>query len=83
MLIGIVATYQAYYNQTGMRTLNILELQTGWDKAPIARSFKGAVFAAFLIAFAVKVPMLPFHTWLPDAHVRRPPPHRSFWPRSC
>ena len=29
MLVGIVATYQAYYEQTGIRTLNILELQTG------------------------------------------------------
>lgn len=31
MLVGIVATYQAFYNQTGIRTLNVLELQTGRD----------------------------------------------------
>ncbi|MEZ4506230.1 MAG: NADH-quinone oxidoreductase subunit M [Thermomicrobiales bacterium] len=72
MLIGIVATYQAYYNATGVRTLNILELQTGWDKGAYSDVFQGAVFAAFLIAFAIKIPMWPFHTWLPDAHVQAP-----------
>jgi NADH-quinone oxidoreductase subunit M len=72
MLIGIVATYQAYYNQTGVRTLNILELQTGWDKGAYSDVFQAAVFAAFLIAFAIKIPMWPFHTWLPDAHVQAP-----------
>lgn len=72
MLIGIVATYQAYYNQTGVRTLNILQLQTGWDKGAYSDVFQGAVFAAFLLAFAIKIPMWPFHTWLPDAHVQAP-----------
>jgi NADH-quinone oxidoreductase subunit M len=72
MLVGIVATYQAYYEKTGIRTLNILELQTGWAQGAYGNVFQGAVFAAFLIAFAVKVPMFPFHTWLPDAHVEAP-----------
>lgn len=72
MLIGIVATYQAYFDQTGVRTLNILQLQTGWDKGAYSDVFQGAVFAAFLIAFAIKIPMWPFHTWLPDAHVQAP-----------
>lgn len=72
MLIGIVATYQAYYNQTGVHTLNILELQTGWDKGAYSDVFQGAVFAAFLISFAIKIPMWPVHTWLPDAHVQAP-----------
>jgi NADH-quinone oxidoreductase subunit M len=72
MLIGIVATYQAYYDQTGVHTLNILQLQTGWDKGAYGDIFQGAVFAAFLIAFAIKIPMWPFHTWLPDAHVQAP-----------
>src|SRR5207245_1208220 len=31
------------------------------------------LFAAFFLAFAIKVPMFPFHTWLPDAHVEAPP----------
>ncbi len=42
------------------------------SKAPTATIFQGAVFAAFLIAFAIKIPMWPFHTWLPDAHVQAP-----------
>ena len=68
MLVGIVATYQNYYQQTNIRTLNILDLQNG----DYGRDFQFWVFAAFLIAFAVKVPMFPFHTWLPDAHVQAP-----------
>ena len=68
MLVGIVATYQDYFEQTGVRTLNVLQLQEGG----YARDFQFWVFAAFFIAFAVKVPMFPFHTWLPDAHVEAP-----------
>lgn len=68
MLVGIVATYQNYFQQTGVRTLNILELQAGH----YSTTFQFWVFAAFLIAFAVKVPMFPVHTWLPDAHVQAP-----------
>src|SRR5437867_12049574 len=34
--------------------------------------FQFWVFLAFAIAFAIKVPMVPFHTWLPDAHVEAP-----------
>src|SRR5690606_8969995 len=34
--------------------------------------FQGAAFGAFLIAFAIKIPMWPVHTWLPDAHVQAP-----------
>jgi len=36
------------------------------------RDFQTWVFLAFAAAFAVKVPMFPFHTWLPDAHVQAP-----------
>lgn len=72
MLVGIVATYQAYYLETGVRTLNILELQEGAALGAYSSTFQFWVFAAFFIAFAVKVPMFPFHTWLPDAHVEAP-----------
>jgi NADH-quinone oxidoreductase subunit M len=68
MLVAIVATYQSYFNETGIRTLNVLELQGG----TYGETFQFWVFAAFFIAFAVKVPMFPFHTWLPDAHVQAP-----------
>lgn len=68
MLVAIVATYQAYYLQTGTRTLSVLDLAQG----EYGRTFQFWVFAAFFIAFAVKVPLFPFHTWLPDAHVEAP-----------
>jgi NADH-quinone oxidoreductase subunit M len=68
MLVAIVATYQSYFNETGIRTLNVLELQGG----TYGTTFQFWVFAAFFLAFAVKVPMFPFHTWLPDAHVQAP-----------
>jgi NADH-quinone oxidoreductase subunit M len=72
MLFGIVATYQKYFEATNQHTLDILQLQTGWDKGAYSATFQGLAFAAFFIAFAVKVPMFPLHTWLPDAHVEAP-----------
>ncbi len=68
MLVGIVATYQAYFEETGIRTLNVIQLAEG----NYGHNFQMWVFAAFFIAFAIKVPMWPFHTWLPDAHVEAP-----------
>ena len=43
-----------------------------WHKLPLALTPQILLFAAFFLAFAVKVPMFPFHTWLPDAHVEAP-----------
>ncbi|MCL2162286.1 MAG: NADH-quinone oxidoreductase subunit M [Betaproteobacteria bacterium] len=54
------------YNATG--SFDILE----WHKAPLAMSAQIWIFFAFLVAFGVKVPMWPIHTWLPDAHVEAP-----------
>jgi NADH-quinone oxidoreductase subunit M len=62
MLIAILAVYYA----TG--TLNVLEL-TG---AEITGALQTWGFLAFALAFAIKVPIFPFHTWLPDAHVQAP-----------
>jgi NADH-quinone oxidoreductase subunit M len=64
MLIGILALYFT----TG--TLNMLELirQNGM----YSHLFQMWVFAGFFVAFAIKVPVWPFHTWLPDAHVEAP-----------
>ena len=72
MLVGIVATYQKYFEATGVRTLNVLDLQKGVDIGAYSRDFQLWAFAAFFLAFAVKVPMFPVHTWLPDAHVEAP-----------
>ena len=62
MLVGIIALYL----QTG--TFNILEMAG----AGLDPSFQWWVFAAFFLGFAVKVPIFPLHTWLPDAHVEAP-----------
>ncbi len=43
-----------------------------WHRTPIAMQAQIWLFLAFLVAFAVKVPMWPVHTWLPDAHVEAP-----------
>ncbi|MFM1827268.1 MAG: hypothetical protein RLY67_649 [Pseudomonadota bacterium] len=43
-----------------------------WHRLPIDLPTQIALFVAFLVAFAVKVPMWPVHTWLPDAHVEAP-----------
>jgi len=43
-----------------------------WASAPVALGAQQLIFLAFLAAFAVKVPMWPVHTWLPDAHVEAP-----------
>ena len=62
-LVGIVVLYFE-----GGRTFDILALM-GQDYAFTVQAW---VFLAFLVAFAVKVPMVPVHTWLPDAHVEAP-----------
>jgi NADH-quinone oxidoreductase subunit M len=70
MLIGIVAMYQAYFNLTGERSLDLLVLQSAIPRTSL--DFQTWVFLTFFVAFAIKVPMWPFHTWLPDAHVEAP-----------
>ena len=64
MLVAIIALYL----RTG--TLDILEITRQAGSFP--SDFQTWVFLAFAAAFAVKVPMFPFHTWLPDAHVQAP-----------
>jgi len=43
-----------------------------WHELPLAMNEQIPIFLAFMVAFAVKVPMWPVHTWLPDAHVEAP-----------
>ena len=70
MLVAILATAFSHQVATG-----------SWDGAFDLLTLRGTVadptlqavaFAAFALAFAIKVPMFPFHTWLPDAHVQAP-----------
>ncbi len=68
MLVGILAIYFYNYNQTGKYTFDILALQN----VGFPHDLQYWVFLAFFVGFAIKVPMFPFHTWLPDAHVEAP-----------
>src|SRR4029450_13194238 len=51
-------------------TFNVLALQAVGPYLPEGLQYW--VFLAFFVGFAIKVPMFPFHTWLPDAHVEAP-----------
>ncbi|HEY8168273.1 MAG TPA: NADH-quinone oxidoreductase subunit M [Candidatus Limnocylindrales bacterium] len=70
MLVAILATAYAYASTTGswQGAFDYLTLRGfGFDTA-----LQVGAFLAFSLAFAIKVPMWPFHTWLPDAHVEAP-----------
>ncbi len=68
MLVGIFVLHAAYYRATGGYSLTIADLaSTSW--APGLQTW---LFLAFGLAFAIKVPLFPLHTWLPDAHVEAP-----------
>jgi NADH-quinone oxidoreductase subunit M len=68
MLLGILAVYFAYYTATGVYTFDITRYQA--HSFPV--NLQWWVFLAFFLGFAIKVPMFPFHTWLPDAHTDAP-----------
>jgi NADH-quinone oxidoreductase subunit M len=68
MLVGILAIYFYHYNVTGIYSFDILTFQN----LGFPFNLQYWVFLAFFIGFAIKVPMFPFHTWLPDAHVEAP-----------
>jgi len=65
-LLTLVAILYLYFESGG--SFDILT----WHKLPLPLSTQILIFLAFLMAFAVKVPMWPVHTWLPDAHVEAP-----------
>lgn len=68
MLVGILAIYFYQYSVTGIYSFDIV----GFQKLGFPTDLQWWVFLAFFIGFAIKVPMFPFHTWLPDAHVEAP-----------
>ncbi|MBI3522246.1 MAG: NADH-quinone oxidoreductase subunit M [Chloroflexi bacterium] len=69
MLVWIIAVYLAS-GEPGARTLTLPALLAVRDR--FSADFQFWVFLAFGLAFAIKMPMFPFHTWLPDAHVEAP-----------
>ena len=68
MLLGILTLYYEHYRQFQAYSFDIADLLRAQPSALI----QWWVFWAFFLGFAVKVPMWPFHTWLPDAHVEAP-----------
>src|SRR3989449_428751 len=69
MLVAILALYYQYGAATGRFTFD-LPVLAQYVMAP-GRA-QDLMFLAFALAFAIKVPLFPFHTWLPDAHVEAP-----------
>lgn len=66
MLAGIIAIFLG----TGAKTFDMIDIAPA--AAALPASTQAAIFGAIAIALAVKVPIVPFHTWLPDAHVEAP-----------
>jgi len=70
MLVAIIGLSWMHFAATGQYSFNVLELYA----LDIPFNTQYWFFLAFALAFAIKVPLFPFHTWLPDAHVQAPTP---------
>jgi NADH-quinone oxidoreductase subunit M len=68
MLLGILTLYYQHYTQFQAWSFDIADLM----RTTLPDNMQWWVFWAFFVGFAVKVPMFPFHTWLPDAHTEAP-----------
>jgi NADH-quinone oxidoreductase subunit M len=68
MLVGMLFMAYFFYQATGVWSFAILD----WYRLILPESFQLWLFAAFFVGFAIKVPMFPFHTWLPYAHGQAP-----------
>ena len=75
MLVAIIALFYIYADQTGLGGsfdfVSILAAMKSGNLV-LAPQTGMLLFAAFALAFAIKVPIFPFHTWLPDAHTEAP-----------
>jgi NADH-quinone oxidoreductase subunit M len=68
MLVGMLFMAYFYFQATGVWSFAILD----WYRLILPQSYQLWLFAAFFMGFAIKVPMFPFHTWLPYAHGQAP-----------
>jgi len=68
MLVGMLFMAYFYYQATGQWSFAILD----WYRLILPENIQLWLFAAFFVGFAIKVPMFPFHTWLPYAHGQAP-----------
>ena len=74
MLVAIIALYFIHGDATGTFTFSFPQIASALASgrvvlSPVAELW---LFLAFFLAFAIKIPLFPFHTWLPDAHVEAP-----------
>nr|MBN2276986.1 NADH-quinone oxidoreductase subunit M [candidate division Zixibacteria bacterium] len=68
MLVALIYLFFMYHGYAGEYSFDMLKLY----QMPIPLGAQTYIFLAFALAFAIKVPIWPFHTWLPDAHVEAP-----------
>ncbi len=68
MLVGGILLHWRHFQATGVRSWDLFDLMS----TPLSASTETWIFWALFAGFAVKVPMFPFHTWLPDAHTEAP-----------
>jgi NADH-quinone oxidoreductase subunit M len=69
MLAALVYVGVSYHNQFGQWTFDIVQL----SRLDLGGGFAILAFFMFMVAFAIKIPLFPFHTWLPDAYTEAPP----------
>jgi NADH-quinone oxidoreductase subunit M len=72
MLAGILAVYFLHHQATGTYTFDMASITSNLAVHPLGLDKQRWLFWAFGLAFFIKVPLFPFHTWLPDAHVEAP-----------
>ncbi len=68
MLLAIIGLYVIHGRQTGIYTFALPSLLG----TSLSISAEGWLYAAFMLAFGIKIPMVPLHTWLPDTHTQAP-----------
>jgi NADH-quinone oxidoreductase subunit M len=68
MLVGMLFMAYFYFQATGQWSFSLLE----WYRLILPENIQAWLFVAFFLGFAIKVPMFPFHTWLPYAHGQAP-----------
>jgi len=69
MLVALLYVYFQYQSYSGEYTFDLMRIVA---MPPLGFREQLWLFGAFALAFAIKVPLFPFHTWLPDAHVEAP-----------
>jgi NADH-quinone oxidoreductase subunit M len=75
MLVAIIALYYLHFEATQVGTFDYVTLLNSIQSGKLifgAGSTGTLLFLAFALAFSIKVPLFPFHTWLPDAHTEAP-----------